>query len=102
LVTARAVAPLEKLVGWCLPLLAPQGRMLALKGEAAATELERVAPSLKALGAVDWGVVSVGADLGEAATRVVRIDLGANGFRTAKSARAARNVRSTRSRRTPN
>ena len=102
LVTARAVAPLEKLVGWCLPLLAPNGRMLALKGEAAATELERVAPSLKALGAVEWGVVSVGAELGEAATRVVRIDLGANGFRAAKPARGSKSARSPRSRRTPN
>lgn len=56
-VTARAVAPLEKLVGWCLPLLAPNGRMLALKGEAAAAELEAVAPTLPPLGAVDWAVV---------------------------------------------
>jgi 16S rRNA (guanine527-N7)-methyltransferase len=101
-VTARAVAPLEKLVGWCLPLLAPKGRMLALKGEAAATELERVAPSLKALGATEWGVVSVGAELGEAATRVVRIDMGANGFRAAKPARGGKSARSSRSRRTPN
>ena len=99
-VTARAVAPLEKLVGWCLPLLAPKGRMLALKGEAAATELERVAPSLKALGAVEWGVVEVGAELGDAATRVVRIDLGAQGYRPAKAARGPRNDRSARARRT--
>jgi 16S rRNA (guanine527-N7)-methyltransferase len=92
LVTARAVAPLEKLIGWCLPLLAPKGRMLALKGEAAAAELDRVAPSLSALGAVDWGVVSVGAELGDAATRVVRIDLGAKGYRAPKSARPSRSV----------
>jgi hypothetical protein len=76
--------------------------MLALKGEAAATELERVAPSLKALGAVEWGVVSVGAELGDAATRVVRIDLGANGFRPGKAARPSKSARSPRSRRTPN
>ena len=35
-VTARAVAPLDKLAGWCLPLLRPGGRLLALKGSAAA------------------------------------------------------------------
>jgi 16S rRNA (guanine527-N7)-methyltransferase len=102
-VTARAVAPLEKLVGWCLPLLAPEGRMLALKGEAAAAELEVVAPSLRPLGAVDWAVVEVGASLGEAATRVVRIDLGAKGYTVARSARAGRGTRgdrSARSRRT--
>ena len=38
-VTARAVAPLEKLAGWCLPLLRPGGRLLALKGATAADEL---------------------------------------------------------------
>lgn len=102
-VTARAVAPLEKLVGWCLPLLGPGGRMLALKGEAAAAELEVVAPTLGPLGAVDWAVVEVGSSLGEAATRVVRIDLGAKGYthaRPQRSARPTRGDRSARGRRT--
>ena len=31
-VTARAVAPLDRLAGWCLPLLRPGGRLLAMKG----------------------------------------------------------------------
>ena len=90
LVTARAVAPLEKLVGWCLPLLAPKGHMLALKGETAASELEAVSPTLPGLGAVKWRVVEVGAELGDAATRVVRIDLGAQGYRKPRSRRAAK------------
>ncbi|WP_034266870.1 16S rRNA (guanine(527)-N(7))-methyltransferase RsmG [Actinospica robiniae] len=89
-VTARAVASLEKLVGWCLPLLAPKGHMLALKGETAASELEAVAPKLQSLGAVKWSVVEVGAELGDAATRVVRIDLGAQGYRKPRSRRAAK------------
>ncbi|MFB9234632.1 16S rRNA (guanine(527)-N(7))-methyltransferase RsmG [Plantactinospora siamensis] len=38
-VTARAVAPLDRLAGWCLPLLAPGGRLLALKGASAAEEV---------------------------------------------------------------
>jgi 16S rRNA (guanine527-N7)-methyltransferase len=99
-VTARAVAPLEKLIGWCLPLLAPSGRMLALKGETAVAELDAVAPSLPRLGAVDWAVVEVGAALGEAATRVVRIDLGAQGYRLGKAPRSARRDRAAQSRRT--
>lgn len=104
IVTARAVAPLEKLVAWCIPLLAPNGRMLALKGEAAAAELEVVAPSLRPLGAVDWAVVEVGSSLGEAATRVVRIDLGPKGYTPPRSGRAGRSAhadRSARARRTP-
>jgi 16S rRNA (guanine527-N7)-methyltransferase len=99
-VTARAVAPLEKLVGWCLPLLAPRGRMLALKGEAAAAELEVVSPTLAPLGAVDWAVVEVGSALGDAATRVVRIDLGAKGYQAKRASRAARRDRAPGARRT--
>lgn len=49
-VTARAVAPLARLVGWCLPLLTPGGRLLALKGRSAAVELERDAPAVRRAG----------------------------------------------------
>jgi hypothetical protein len=77
--------------------------MLALKGEAATAELEVVAPSLAPLGAVDWAVVEVGSSLGEAATRVVRIDLGPKGYAPARgnrSSRSARGDHSARGRRT--
>jgi 16S rRNA (guanine527-N7)-methyltransferase len=43
-VTARAVAPLDKLAGWCLPLLRPGGRLLAMKGSTAADELAASGP----------------------------------------------------------
>ncbi len=46
-VTCRAVAPLPRLVGWCLPLIAPGGRLLALKGSTAAEELADAAPLLR-------------------------------------------------------
>jgi 16S rRNA (guanine527-N7)-methyltransferase len=38
--TARAVAPLTKLASWTLPLLAPGGVLLALKGASAQEEIE--------------------------------------------------------------
>ncbi|NDA79694.1 MAG: 16S rRNA (guanine(527)-N(7))-methyltransferase RsmG [Actinobacteria bacterium] len=38
-VTARAVAPMERLLAWSWHLLAPGGRILAIKGERAAEEL---------------------------------------------------------------
>lgn len=41
-VTARAVAPLDRLVRWCMPLLRPGGTLLAIKGEQADVEVERV------------------------------------------------------------
>jgi 16S rRNA (guanine527-N7)-methyltransferase len=39
-VTARAVAPLGRLIDWCDPLRSPNGTMLALKGRSAADEVE--------------------------------------------------------------
>lgn len=39
-VVARAVAPLDRLIGWCAPLLNPDGVMIALKGRTADEELE--------------------------------------------------------------
>lgn len=39
-VTARAVAPLDRLAGWCLPLTKVGGRMLAMKGASAADEID--------------------------------------------------------------
>src|SRR6185369_6925157 len=50
-VTARAVAPLDKLAGWCLPLLRPGGRLLAMKGSTAAAELAAAGPLAGAAGA---------------------------------------------------
>jgi 16S rRNA (guanine527-N7)-methyltransferase len=38
-VVARAVAPLARLAAWCAPLLAPGGRLLAMKGVRAEAEL---------------------------------------------------------------
>ncbi len=51
-VVARAVAPLEKLLLWCLPLMAPEGELLALKGERAATEVMEASGQVDSLGLV--------------------------------------------------
>lgn len=48
-VTSRAVAPLKKLVGWCEPLLAVKGEILAMKGRSAAEEFAGAAKSLRNL-----------------------------------------------------
>lgn len=48
-VTARAVAALPKLVRWCVPLLKPGGRMLAMKGRQAEAELAEAAAALRKL-----------------------------------------------------
>ena len=50
IVTARAVAPLDRLAAWCLPLTAPGGRLLALKGASAADEVAEHADAVGRLG----------------------------------------------------
>jgi 16S rRNA (guanine527-N7)-methyltransferase len=75
-VTARAVAPLDRLAGWALPLLHPGGRLLALKGEQAATELAAAGPVLHRLGAASSGVVEVGSVEQGTHARVVVIERG--------------------------
>ena len=51
-VTARAVASIDKLVKWSAPLLAPNGRMALLKGRSAAEELEKAKYVLRRAGLV--------------------------------------------------
>ncbi|MFF1794992.1 16S rRNA (guanine(527)-N(7))-methyltransferase RsmG, partial [Kitasatospora sp. NPDC058263] len=69
-VTARAVAPLDRLAGWGMPLLRPHGQMLALKGDSAEQELADSRAGLAKLGAVEWTVISVGEGTLETSTRV--------------------------------
>lgn len=47
-VTARAVAPLDKLLGWCTPLFYPAGQLVALKGSSAEQEIRGARPRLAA------------------------------------------------------
>ena len=70
-VVARAVAPLDRLVGWVLPLLAPDGSLLAMKGERAAEEIELHAAGIRVLGGGVPELVLCGADLLDEPVRVV-------------------------------
>jgi 16S rRNA (guanine527-N7)-methyltransferase len=72
-VVARAVAPLERLAGWALPLCRPGGEVLALKGASARDEVARARPALTRLGAGDATIESCGVGVVEPATTVVRI-----------------------------
>lgn len=58
---SRAVASLDKLTRWSLPLLRPDGRMLAIKGERASDEVEQYRRVMAASGAADVRVVTCGA-----------------------------------------
>lgn len=59
---SRAVAALDKLTKWSMPLLRPGGRMLAIKGERASEEVEQYRRVMAASGAADVRVVTCGAN----------------------------------------
>jgi 16S rRNA (guanine527-N7)-methyltransferase len=59
---SRAVASLDKLTKWSMPLLRPDGRMLAIKGERAPDEVQQHRRVMVAMGAVDVRVVTCGAN----------------------------------------
>lgn len=46
-VTARAVARLPKLLGWCAPLIGRRGRLIALKGASASDEVADASAELR-------------------------------------------------------
>jgi 16S rRNA (guanine527-N7)-methyltransferase len=72
-VTARAVAPLNRLAGWCLPLTALGGRVLALKGAGAADEVTAHRAAIARLGGGTPTIRYCGTDLLDEPTTVVEI-----------------------------
>lgn len=70
-VTARAVAPLDRLLGWTVPLLGAGGRLVALKGSRAQDELTEHTAAVAASGLVDVEVRTCGAGLVDPPTTVI-------------------------------
>jgi 16S rRNA (guanine527-N7)-methyltransferase len=89
-VVSRAVASLDKLTKWSMPLLRPGGRMLALKGERAAEEIGDHRRVMEALGAVDARVVECGGDYLKPPATVVVSQRGEPQSAYRRSARAGR------------
>lgn len=71
-VTARAVAPLDKLASWTVPLVQPGGELLALKGQSAAEEVESARRLLERLGIEEIEIIACGAGVVDPPTTVVR------------------------------
>ena len=70
-VVSRAVADLEKLTRWCLPLLRAGGRMLALKGDRAESEVAEHRGAMSRLGVAEVEVVRCGTSYLSPPTTVV-------------------------------
>ena len=60
-VTARAVAPLDRLAAWAVGLLKPGGIVLAIKGAKARAEVRDAKAALRRLGVRTWRFSSPGA-----------------------------------------
>ena len=72
-VTSRAVAPMARLLEWSMPLVAPEGLLLAMKGSSAAAEIEAAGATLAAWGCTTPDSLEVGDSEDPSTTRVVRV-----------------------------
>jgi 16S rRNA (guanine527-N7)-methyltransferase len=84
-VTARAVAPMERLAGLALGLARPGGLVLAMKGAGAAEELARAGPVLARLRAQDVAVVHPGSGKVSPPPTVIRLSAPAAASGTPKT-----------------
>lgn len=73
-VTARAVAPLEKLSRWALPLVRSGGQFLAMKGSSAEAEVAAASTTITRQHGTVQGVAEVGSGVVDPPVRVVRIE----------------------------
>ncbi|MFC6287023.1 16S rRNA (guanine(527)-N(7))-methyltransferase RsmG [Nocardioides sp. GCM10027113] len=75
-VTSRAVAPLERLLRWSMPLVTPTGALVAMKGSSVGEEIEAARSVLRKMGCGEPEVVEIGTELDRATTalRVVWAD----------------------------
>jgi len=72
-VTSRAVAPMDRLIGWSLPLVRSGGEVLAMKGSTVQAELDSAAAAIRAGGGILDGIIELGGDLVDPPVRVVRV-----------------------------
>lgn len=73
-VTSRAVAPLHRLAGWCLPLVRPGGTMLAVKGASAPEEIVRDAAAVQRMGGGTPRILMCGTGIVDPPSTVVAVE----------------------------
>lgn len=72
-VTSRAVAPLDRLLRWSMPLVAPDGALIAMKGKSIQEEIAAARKVLQSFAASEPEVESLGAGVVDPQTTVVRV-----------------------------
>ena len=82
-VTARAVAPLDRLAALALGLVRPGGIVLAIKGKSARQEVASARPALRRLGVREVDVLRTGSGKVDPAATVVRLTAGRGRYRGA-------------------
>lgn len=97
-VTARAVAPLERLLGWCMPLVREGGELVAMKGSSIEAEIADAEAALRKLGGTDVRVEKYGEEITDPPTVVVRVRAGRPPAYSSVAGKAAVGARRTSSR----
>ena len=72
-VTARALAPLSRLLGWAMPLVRPHGELLAMKGSSARDEIDAASRQLRRFGCEAPEVLQLTGSDGISTATVVRV-----------------------------
>ncbi|GAB3015593.1 hypothetical protein GCM10027078_03110 [Nocardioides flavus (ex Wang et al. 2016)] len=72
-VTSRAVAPLERLLGWSMPLVSPDGALVAMKGRSVQDEIDEARAFLSAWRCGDPEVLELGVGVVTPPMTVVRV-----------------------------
>jgi 16S rRNA (guanine527-N7)-methyltransferase len=72
-VTSRAVAPLDRLLEWSMPLVAPAGALVAMKGSNVGEEIEAARPVLERWRCGEPEVLTLGAGVLVHSTRALRV-----------------------------
>lgn len=72
-VTARALAPLGRLLTWAMPLVAEDGVLVAMKGSSAADEIEAAGSELRRLRCAPPELLTVTGPDGSSTATVVRV-----------------------------
>lgn len=92
-VTSRAVARLDTLSQWSLPLLRSGGRMLALKGSSAQDEVDEARAAIAKLGGAQIEVLTCGGEVVDPPTAIVSVTVEQRIVRPASGRAGARRAK---------